>query len=206
MRCKPFLHDRGLVVPLVVADPRSPQYSHRPTPSSLTVVSAGPITRGSGIRSISRAPKYIYDKGLQISVDNINGYLAAGPDVFVMARKTPLSDLPTMCFGSMPNDGGALILTENDRDQLIGSFPDADSFIKRFLGASEYIAGEERYALWIDDDTWPAAERIAPIKARVERVRILREQSGRLATKKACGQSVSVRRGSTSGHRVHHGP
>lgn len=84
----------------------------------------------------------------------------------------------------MPNDSGELILTENDRDQLIGRFPEADSFIKRFLGASEYIAGEERYALWIDDDTWPAAERIAPIKARVERVRVLREQSGRLATRK----------------------
>ncbi|WP_310964902.1 DNA methyltransferase [Nocardioides terrisoli] len=137
-----------------------------------------------GLRNAGDEPKYIYDDGLQIAAANINGYLADGANVFVMARKKPLSQLPAMSFGSMPNDGGALVLTEVERERLIASDSGAEAYVKRFLGASEFIAGEDRFALWIDDAEASDACRIGPIADRVERVRRHREQSERLATRK----------------------
>lgn len=137
-----------------------------------------------GLRNAGREPKYLYDGGLQIAASNINGYLADGGNVFIMARNRPLSRLPAMSYGSMPNDGGALVLTHADRERLVESHPETEAFIRRFLGASEFIAGEDRYALWIEPSSVGDALRIPPIAARVERVRNHREQSERLATRK----------------------
>lgn len=137
-----------------------------------------------GLRCESAEPKYIYDAGLQIEAVNINGYLADGPNVFVMARRKPLSAVPPMVFGSMPNDGGALVLTDDEREQLIASAPEAENYLKRFLGASEFIAGEDRFALWIGDSQATDAARIQAVAERVERVRRNRIASGRLATQK----------------------
>lgn len=137
-----------------------------------------------GLRKASADPKYLYDDGLQIAASNINGYLADGGNVFVMARRSPLSSLPPMSFGSMPNDGGALVLTGAERSRMIDSNPGAETFIKHFLGASEFIAGEDRYALWIEPPLVDEALRIKAIAARIEQVRNHREQSERLATQK----------------------
>jgi hypothetical protein len=98
-----------------------------------------------GLRRETSRAKYLYADGLQISAKNINGYLADGPNVFILTRRRPLSDLPPMSFGSMPNDGGALVLTGADRDRLTGSNPGAEAFIKPFSGANEFIAGDDRY-------------------------------------------------------------
>ncbi|MEU8073147.1 DNA methyltransferase [Micromonospora sp. NPDC049151] len=140
-----------------------------------------------GLRNASREPKYLFDDGLQIIASNINGYLAEGGNVFIMARRTPLSNLPAMSFGSMPNDGGALLLTHADRGRLIDSNPEAEAFIKRFLGANEFIGGVDRYALWIEPSSLSDALSIAPIAERVERVRDHRQRSDRLATQKLAG-------------------
>lgn len=136
------------------------------------------------LRNAGDRPKYIYTDGLQITASNINGYLADGGNVFVMARRSPLSSVPAMSFGSMPNDGGALILTEEERERLLASDPGAHVYVKRFLGASEFIAGEDRFALWIDDEHVQDACRIEPIAERIGRVKRHREKSDRLATQR----------------------
>lgn len=137
-----------------------------------------------GLRRAGNEPKYIYLDGLKIHAKNINGYLADGGNIFVMSRQRPLSDLPPMIWGSMPNDGGSLLLTESERDQLISSDARAAAYIKRFLGSQEYIGGEERFALWIDDDQVEDAKRIWQIADRLERVRQHRLDSERPTTQK----------------------
>ncbi|PYY64398.1 class I SAM-dependent DNA methyltransferase [Curtobacterium sp. MCPF17_003] len=137
-----------------------------------------------GLRRASNDTKYIYDKGLRIATANINGYLADGSNVFVTARRNPLSALPAMSFGSMPNDGGGLVLSDVERDRLLEENPEAAAYLKRFLGASEFIAGEDRFALWIDDSAVESACAVPWIADRVERVRQNRKESGREATRK----------------------
>ncbi|SMX98330.1 hypothetical protein BLIN101_03282 [Brevibacterium linens] len=90
-----------------------------------------------GLRNRANTPKYIYTDDIQIAATNINGYLADADSVFVVKRTKPLSEMPTMSFGSMPNDNGALILSPEERCELLESAPEADRFVKSFLGASE---------------------------------------------------------------------
>ncbi|MDK7742135.1 DNA methyltransferase [Helcobacillus massiliensis] len=145
---------------------------------------AGVTVAVVGLRKASPAPKYIYADDLQIVATNINGYLADGDNMFVMKRSKPLSGLPAMSFGSMPNDKGALLLSPEERSRLLESRPDAERFIKRFLGASEYISGVDRFALWIEDQDATQAAAIPEIANRIERVRASRSESGRASTKK----------------------
>lgn len=118
---------------------------------------AGVTVAVIGLRVNRPGAKYLYTGDLQIAARNINGYLADGDSVFIDKRTNPLSDLPAMSFGSMPNDNGALILTLAEREGLLATEPKARDWIKQFLGASEFIAGTDRYVLWIEGSSTDAA-------------------------------------------------
>jgi hypothetical protein len=145
---------------------------------------AGVTVAVIGLRVASARIKHLYTDDLQISVNHINGYLADGANVFIDKRTKPLSAIPPMVFGSMPNDGGALILTSSERDELVSSDSRAKPLIRRFLGASEFIAGTDRYVLWIEPTSIATAGSIPDIAARIEKVRTHREESKRASTKK----------------------
>jgi len=148
---------------------------------------AGVTVAVISLRSVRSGAKYLYTDDLQIIAKNINGYLADGDNVFVEKRTKPLSNLPAMSFGSMPNDNGALILTTAERERLLVASPEARSWVKKFLGASEFIAGTDRYVLWIDGPALNAALAVHEIAARVQRVREHRLKSDRAATAKLAG-------------------
>lgn len=63
---------------------------------------------------------------------NINGYLVNAENVFIESRKKPLCSVPEMVFGSMPNDGGNLILSEEEYKDFIKNEPKAEKFIRFF--------------------------------------------------------------------------
>ena len=83
-------------------------------------------------------------------VTNINGYLAGARDVLVHEIRTPRSKHleKDVRFGSMPADGGHLIL---DKEQF-ASFsedPIALPFLRSFVGAKELVNGLERWCIWM---------------------------------------------------------
>jgi hypothetical protein len=68
--------------------------------------------------------KTIYEADFSRSVSNINAYLVEGQDVFVESVPTPLSrELPRMETGSVPNDGGNLILSRDEVESLVTTYP-----------------------------------------------------------------------------------
>jgi hypothetical protein len=139
---------------------------------------AGVTVSVIGMRMKRPGAKYIYSDDLQISVSNINGYLADGPDIYLSRRRSPLSpQLPNLVFGSMPRDGGGLILSASERDALIAYEPSAHRYIRKYVGAEEHINGQERYCLWISDDESAAASEIPAIAERLDRVRDSRLRS-----------------------------
>ena len=75
---------------------------------------------------------------------------------------------PDMVFGSMPR--GPLDLTPQDAREITETAPEAERFIKRYTGATEFINGIERYCLWIQDVERKDAERIRAVAGRLERV------------------------------------
>ncbi|MGO4383359.1 DNA methyltransferase [Specibacter sp. RAF43] len=144
---------------------------------------AGVTVAVISLRMTRTEPKYIYADDLQISADNINGYLADGPNVFMERRKKPLSaQLPDMVFGSMPRDGGGLLLSPDERQKMIDIDPRSDQFIKRFMGTSEAINDGERYCLWIPDGFAATASSIAPIASRLAFVTEERSKSKAAST------------------------
>lgn len=56
---------------------------------------------------------------------NINPYLVEAHDIVITKRRQQISSVPDMYFGSMPNDGGHLLLTDEERNALLRTEPDA---------------------------------------------------------------------------------
>jgi hypothetical protein len=80
----------------------------------------------------------------------INAYLVDGRNVVIPKRVgSPLSpSLPPIGYGSMPNDGGALIIESDDINAFMVD-PVAAKYVRPYVGADELINGTERWCLWL---------------------------------------------------------
>ncbi|MDQ5883492.1 MAG: hypothetical protein QG654_406 [Patescibacteria group bacterium] len=117
-------------------------------------------------------------------VKHINFYLAEGEDVFLENRRKPICNVTEMVFGSMPNDGGNLIFTEEEKDEFIKVEPGAEKYIKPLIGAEEFINSSKRYCLWMVDANPTEIKNIPGVLERIEKVKKVRLESKREATKK----------------------
>ncbi len=126
-----------------------------------------------------RKSKALYEDGRMRLVAKISPYLKAATSshVVVGASKVSISDLPPMVYGSMPRDGGHLILEPADRRAILLDHPEAIRFIRRYMGSAELIQGIERYCLWIADEDASDAATIPPIARRLAQVRAMRRAS-----------------------------
>ena len=85
------------------------------------------------LRNVTNKIKYLYSEHVRTQVTNINGYLIDADDISISRRKQPLTEyLPTMNYGSMPRDGGNLILSETDLADLRNTDPQAERFVKSY--------------------------------------------------------------------------
>ena len=84
----------------------------------------------------------------------------------------------------MPNDGGYLILNIQERNALIATNPELGKFIKKFIGAEEFLRGTQRWTIWITNDKADEAMQSQFIRERVQKVADIRAKSKRTATKK----------------------
>jgi hypothetical protein len=116
-------------------------------------------------------------------VSNINAYLVAAPDIIVNARSTPPSGRSQIDAGGKPVEGGHLLLTRDERNQLLNESPTAARFLKRVFGASEHNQGIVRYALWIGEKDVSVAREDKNLNLRLENVRAMRAASPKPATR-----------------------
>lgn len=116
------------------------------------------------------------------SAKRISPYLVEGPDTIVMKRSKPLCSAPALSFGSMPNDDGHLLLTDEEKSQLLRDEPQAAKFIRQILGSTEFINGVPRWCLWLVDATPQELHELPLVLERVERVRLARLRSKRETT------------------------
>ncbi len=126
--------------------------------------------------------KYIYRNEQRVEVKNICPYLIDFRDVIVFPQSKSISGLQPMLFGSKSSDGGALILTPQEKEGLIEQYPESLQYIKRYVGADDSINGFQRFCLWIEDDDFAEADRIPPLHKRFEQCRKMREESTKGST------------------------
>lgn len=118
-------------------------------------------------------------------VENINGYLYAAPNVFVQGRTKMLTKgFPEMTKGSQPTDGGNLFLTKEEKDELISKYPQTANYIKRFVGAEEFINNKERYCLWLKGVSPHEYVNVPPVMERLQKVREMRSASPTASVKR----------------------
>ncbi len=135
-----------------------------------------------GLTAQKQQKKVIYDNEQQKIVTNINPYLAEGAVNIIERRNTSLSGFANMSFGSMPNDGGFLLLDEYEKEQLLSEDSRAEVLIHPLLGALEFIRGEKRYCLWITDKELQLALSIKTVAQRIDKCREVRAYSKRAST------------------------
>ena len=125
----------------------------------------------------SRRPKKLFEGDTVREVEEINPYLLPATSTVVSAQSRPISAISRMNYGNLPGDGNHLSLSQYDKDQLLDANPEAERFVLRLFGAQEFIKGQIRYCLWIDDDDLECALEIPKIAERVARVKETRVNS-----------------------------
>lgn len=138
-----------------------------------------------GLRHASSTMKALYFEDHSNDIPHISPYLLpVDNDIIVQKRSKPLGKLPLMIYGNAPIDDGYLLLSLKEKQDLLSQYPQAKTLIKRFYGSQEFIRGEERFCLWIEDQDLSLANSILPIKKRIESVKQFRLNSNREQTKK----------------------
>ncbi len=116
---------------------------------------------------------------------NINSYLVDAPSAHLMRRTYPLSpQAPAMAYGSMPIDNGNLILSREQKNEILPNDPDIATYVRRYMGGEEFLNGIERYCLWLADCPPNVLRRSTYALTRIEANRRYRITSGREATRK----------------------
>ena len=107
-------------------------------------------------KHIDRARLFTYSSNksepIELEVQNINGYLADGPNVLVEQSRNVLGvGLPQVSMGSMPRDGGYLLIdTVDDYDKVMADSV-AAKYVRRYIMGNELINNISRWCLWLVD-------------------------------------------------------
>jgi hypothetical protein len=120
----------------------------------------------------------------EMKVRNVNPYLVEGNDLIIVKRRSPICSIPEISFGSMPNDGGGLILSDDEKKNFLIKEPSSKKFIKQMLSADEFINGKNRWCLWLVNADPSEIKKLPEIANRIEIVKKHRSNSTREATKK----------------------
>jgi hypothetical protein len=136
------------------------------------------------MRRVDGERKTLFDGSIVKNATNVNPYLLDGPDITVSSAKRSLFDLPDMLIGNTPRDGGHLILSAEDANQLREEFPSTSKFLRRYMGSQELIQSKERWCLMIDEKTHNEASSIPSLAKRIQGVRAFREDSAKAATRR----------------------
>lgn len=139
-----------------------------------------------GLRNdFNKTAKALFIENRKVFVTNINAYLAQGKSIIVEKKSKPISQLPTMDYGTKTVDGGHLTLTFEEKESLIEKNSTTRHFIKKFTGSNEFINDIQRYCLWVDKKEVEAALKIPEIAERVAKVRQMRLASTKEATRQS---------------------
>lgn len=142
-----------------------------------------------GFSNFDISEKFIYEyediKGEphELKVKNINPYLTEGKDITIDSRNNPIHSYPPLFKGSQPTDGGFLILSMDEREQLIKADSSIEQWIRPFLGGEELIKGTLRFCLWLKDCPPDMLRKLHVIKERLEGVSKARLNSATLSVR-----------------------
>ncbi len=117
-------------------------------------------------------------------VGNINPYLVEGNDVYLQSISTPICNVPKMQSGSAARDGGFLILSKDEKEELAKKSHESERFFRRFISGDDFINNIERWCIWLKKVSPNEFRNITEFQQRFKQVKAFRENSTRPGTKK----------------------
>lgn len=103
-----------------------------------------------GFAGFNRNEKWLFTDGSNGKiVSNISPYLVEGEDIFVVAEKESLCEMPKMNFGNQPRDGGFFVIKEDEYHDIMEKEPELQKWLHLYIGADEFIKGKKRWCLWL---------------------------------------------------------
>ena len=133
-----------------------------------------------GFSTKPRKTKLLFTGEQYIKVDHINGYLNPAPDVFIRNRSKSINKgMAKVVQGNPPADDGRLLLSADERDELLAKYPELNEVIRPFVGSREFIndVGFNRYCLWFADVSPAKFKHIPELVERFNYVREYRMRS-----------------------------
>ena len=108
----------------------------------------------------------------------------ADPHLVVREESHPINGMAKLIIGSKPIDGGHYIFTAKERTAFLDMEPAAESFLRPYIGAREYLQGCARWILALHNAEPNALKRLPRVRERVAAVRRYREVSKSKPTQK----------------------
>lgn len=110
----------------------------------------------------------------ELKVSKINPYLVEGSNILLRRRTEPICNVPKIGKGNQPTDGGFLLLSKEEKEELESKEPQIIPYIKKFLGGQEFIQGIERFCLWLVDINPSTLRKMPMVLERLDGVRKMR--------------------------------
>ncbi|MDR2239634.1 MAG: hypothetical protein LBE33_04260 [Zoogloeaceae bacterium] len=142
---------------------------------------------GFGLQDTQRKIIFEYEnirsESHAITAGNINPYLVDGANVVLVNRRAPICPVVEIVKGSQPTDGGNLLLSDDEKSALLEMRPQAEKWIRPFLGADEFINGLSRWCLWLVGISAAELRAMPEVYKRVQAVKVMRLASPKAATR-----------------------
>lgn len=124
-------------------------------------------------------PKYLFDETTVHKCVDISPYLTEGKTVMVRpTTKNINKGMPPSYLGCVALDGGNLILSKDEMQELLLAHPDAKQIIRKFISSKDFMQDTVRYTLWMNINLYTKFRNIQSVEERVNRVKEFRLTSG----------------------------
>jgi type II restriction/modification system DNA methylase subunit YeeA len=143
-----------------------------------------------GFANFNATTKVIYDyqgnsnEPFETKVKNINPYLVEGRDIVLNSIPNSICSAPRMQSGSAARDGGFLILTDDEKQELERRNPSVRIFLRRFISGDDFINNVKRWCIWLKEANPKDFRKVPEFQERFQAVRAFREASTRIGTKR----------------------
>lgn len=119
-----------------------------------------------------------------VKAKNISPYLLDTDNILLENRSKPISEVPSIRFGSMPRDGGNLLFTQAEYEDFIKLQPESTNLIRPYVGAEEFLNGNWRWCLWLVDVQPESIRKLPKVLERVIKTKEFRLASKAESTRK----------------------
>ena len=102
----------------------------------------------------------------------------------VSEESRPINSMRQLIIGSKPIDGGHYIFNAEERESLLEAEPEAEGFLRPFIGAREYLQGGTRWILALHNAAPSTLKQLPEVRNRIATVRAYRLSSKSQPTRK----------------------